>query len=106
MGARWEPWEDELIREYYPEHGSRWEGWGYHLADRSEDAIRKRAKTLGIRLSPRDPELRLWKYGNYQGKAKASEWAEILGLKKSTVIAYAAPSMQGMRCDYVFERVE
>lgn len=59
MSWKREPWEDDLIREHYPEHGTAWEtedphdGWGYHLADRSPLAIRKRAGTLGVCYLPK-----------------------------------------------------
>lgn len=109
MGARWEAWEDELIRQYYPIHGSRWDGWGYHLADRSRKAIRARAAALHVRrltVEQRDPVYRMWQFGDYKGEATLGEWAEILGIGKTTIRQYSCPSKNGMRKGRTFERVE
>lgn len=112
MNERWEPWEDDLIRKYYPEHGADWkgdgprDGWGYHLAGRTPKAIRGRACALKVRFEPSKRLFCLWQYGECKGVATMDEWAEMLGIKKETVQSYACPSMQGTRRGLVLERVE
>ena len=46
--------EDELLvlRELFPEHGSRWDGWDDHLPGRTQAAIQCRAHVSGLRMSP------------------------------------------------------
>ena len=53
MGDRWTPDEDALLREYYPRHGPKWEGWEMLLPRRSHSSIAGRACKIGVRM--RDP---------------------------------------------------
>ena len=45
----WTAYEDEAIREYYPEHGHLWDGWARHTRGRTADAVLARACRLGVR---------------------------------------------------------
>ena len=49
MGNEWTPEENLLLMEYYPDHGSRWEGWDRLLPRRSHRSIGARAHRIGLR---------------------------------------------------------
>lgn len=44
---KWSEAEDRAIREFYPRHGPRWDGWAEVLPWRTERAIASRAPVLG-----------------------------------------------------------
>lgn len=50
--AKWTPEEDEAMRTYFSEHGSKWEGWKTLLPGRTWKAIACRAHILGLTLRP------------------------------------------------------
>lgn len=53
----WTKIEDRQIKNYYPKKGPRWRGWKDLLGDRSAEAIKARARTLGIRyVGPTKPK--------------------------------------------------
>lgn len=49
----WSDAEDNSVRQFYPRHGMRWEGWAEVLPNRSMRAIDARAKRLGVQGPPR-----------------------------------------------------
>ena len=52
---RWTPDEDAAIREHYPEHGARWNGWARLMPDRmpTHDDVAHRAMAIGVRCNHR-----------------------------------------------------
>ena len=48
VGARWTEEERQAIREHFPSHGTRWDGWSELLNDRTPEAIQRMAGLLGV----------------------------------------------------------
>ena len=49
-----EPWtdkEEEILRELYPDNGSKWDGWRHVLPNRTRGQITLHARDLGIKMS-------------------------------------------------------
>ena len=70
---RWTPDEDEAVRTYFSEHGSKWEGWQTILPGRTSKAISVRAHVLGIRLNP---EVHTQIAKNSWKKRRAGRWTK------------------------------
>ncbi len=49
MTRTWTNEEVDVLREHYPEHGARWDGWGRLLPGRSEASITHAAERWGVR---------------------------------------------------------
>lgn len=52
MGARWTPGEDKTLGTWYGSYGYAWSGWwcngGHLLENRSRNALRNRARVIGV----------------------------------------------------------
>lgn len=48
-GCLWSEVEDDALREYFPRHGAKWDGWQEVLPKRTIRAVEMRAKRLGLR---------------------------------------------------------
>lgn len=46
----WSDAEDNAIRQFYPRHGTKWEGWAEVLPTRTKRAIGARATRLGVKV--------------------------------------------------------
>lgn len=54
-GCLWSEAEDDALREFYPRHGAKWDGWQELLPRRTIRAVQMRAKRLGLAV-PREPK--------------------------------------------------
>lgn len=52
----WSDEEDDAIREFYPRHGAKWDGWSEVLPKRTPRAIGARANRLGIKMPVAEPK--------------------------------------------------
>ena len=46
--AKWSKTEENALKTFFPRHGHEWDGWDEVLPNRSEYAILKRARFLGL----------------------------------------------------------
>lgn len=49
----WGEFETLALREFYPRHGSQWEGWDDVLPNRTRHAIADKAARLSVRAAPK-----------------------------------------------------
>lgn len=45
---RWTDAQDQILRDNYPKHGGRWDGWATLLPNRTNRAIGARAQRIGL----------------------------------------------------------